>query len=125
MKYYWRAIFLWALLMLPVGYVFDWMALGLSASVTIVLAGWAGVRLAPKVPQLRTLATSGRHFSLVAGILIANGILLGIAGWLHLAVLWNVLWSVGLFGVLVLPLAAHAHDVMELEGNLFHRGAGN
>jgi hypothetical protein len=118
MTYYWKLVIMCALPLPLLGLMLDWMALALSAPLAVLAAGWTGVRLAPKVPELRTLSVSGLRCPLAVLITVASGLLLGVAGLLH----WGLLWSLGLFGVLVLPLAAHAHDIAQHEGSLFHLG---
>jgi hypothetical protein len=109
MKNYWKLVGLCALPMPFVGFMLDWVMLGLSASAAVLLAGWAGIHLGPKVPLVRSLSIIGLECPLAVAIIVGSGLVLGVAGWLQL----SVLWGVGLFGVLVLPLADYVNDINE------------
>jgi len=109
MKSYWKLVALCALPMPFLGLMLNWTLLGLSASVAVLAAGWAGTQLAPKIPLVRSLSISGLECPLGVVIIVASGLILGIAGWLQL----SVLWGLGLFGVLVLPLADYVNDINE------------
>lgn len=118
MKNYWKLVGLCALPMPFVGLMLDWMLLGLSASVAVLLAGWAGTYLGPKIPLVRSLSISGLECPLGVAIIVGSGLVLGVAGWLHL----SVLWGLGLFGILALPLADYVNDINEHQKMLREQG---
>jgi hypothetical protein len=109
MKSYWKLVGLCALPMPLVGLMLHWALLGVSASVAVLMAGWAGIHLGPKIPLVRSLSISGLECPLGVAVIVGSGLVLGVAGWLHLAVLWGL----GLFGILVLPLADYVNDINE------------
>mgnify|MGYP003458062168 CR=1 FL=1 len=118
MKNYWKLVGLCALPMPFLGWMLDWTMLGLSASVAVLMAGWAGIHLGPKIPLVRSLSIIGLECPLAVAIIVGSGLALGIGGWLQL----SVLWSVGLFGVLVLPLADYVNDINEHQRMLRAQG---
>lgn len=118
MRNYWKLVVLCALPMPFVGWMLDWALLGLSASAAVLLAGWAGVHLGLKIPILRSWSISGLDCPLGVAIIVGSGLVLGIAGWLHL----GVLWGLGLFGILVLPLADYVNDINEHQQMLREQG---
>lgn len=118
MRNYWKLVALCALPMPFVGWMLNWALLGLSASAAVLLAGWAGVHLGPKVSILRSWSISGLDCPLGVAIIVTSGLVLGVAGWLHLAVLWGL----GLFGMLVLPLADYVNDINEHHKMLREQG---
>lgn len=101
MKTYWNITFACAALMLvllALPFPWWWCATGIAA---VLLAGVAGVKLAPVAPAMRNDFTGLS----VSGIIL-GGVLQGVGLFFHVAPVWGL----GLLLSLAIPMASVAHD---------------